>query len=115
MLIVAAVLFAVAALGGLTMAYIYFKKHRNPPIVLATLHGALAAAALLVLLRVVMQAGRGGLPAWALGLFVVAALGGFFLFSYHIRGRPLPSKVVVIHATVAIVAFVLLLAGIAAA
>jgi len=115
MLITAAVLFAVAALGGLTMAYIYFKKDRNPPGVLATLHGVLAATALVILMRVVIQTSSVGFLAWALGVFVVAALGGFFLFSYHIRGQRLPSPVVVIHAAVAVTAFVLLLAGTAAA
>ena len=54
------------------------------------------------------------LVAWALGLFVVAALGGFFLVSYHLRGQRLPSPVVVIHALVAVAAFLLLLAGIMA-
>lgn len=115
MLITAAVLFAVAALGGLTMAYVHFKKDRNPPGVLAALHGVLAATALVILLWVVVQTGRGGSLAWALGLFVVAALGGFFLVSYHIRKQRLPSPVVVIHAAVAVAAFVLLLAGITTA
>lgn len=115
MLIVSAVLFALAALGGLTMAYIYFKKDRNPPGTLAALHGVAAATALVILLWAVVRAGSGGLVAWALGLFVVAALGGFFLFSYHVRGRRLPGPGVVVHATVAVAAFVLLLAGIAAA
>jgi hypothetical protein len=115
MLIASAVLFALAALGGLAMAYIYFTKDRNPPGALAALHGVAAATALVILLWVVVRAGSGGPVAWALGLFVAAALGGFFLFSYHVRGRRLPGRVVVIHAVVAVAAFVLLLAGIAAA
>ena len=115
MLIVSAVLFAIAALGGLAMAYIYFRKDRNPPGALAALHGILAATALVILLWVVVRAGSGGLVAWALGLFVLAALGGFFVFSYHIRGRRLPAPGVVVHAVVAVTAFVLLLAGIALA
>jgi hypothetical protein len=115
MLIVSAALFALAALGGLTMAYIYFKKDRNPPGALAVLHGVVAATALVILLWVVLRAGSGGPVAWALGLFVVAALGGFFVFSYHIRGRRLPAPAVVIHAAVAVSAFVVLLFGIATA
>jgi len=112
MLIAAAVLFAIAALGGLTMAYIHFKQDRNPPGALAALHGVAAATALVILLWAVVQTGAGGALAWSLGLFVVAALGGFFLVSYHIRKRRLPSPVVVIHALVAVAAFVLLLGGI---
>lgn len=112
MLIVSAVLFALAALGGLTMAYIYFTKDRNPPFALAALHGVAAATALVILLWAVLRAGSGGLVAWALGLFVVAALAGFFLFSYHMRGKTLPGPGVIAHAAVAVTAFVLLLAGI---
>jgi hypothetical protein len=115
MLIVAAALFAVAALGGLTMAYIHFGKQRNPPFALAVLHGVFAATALIILLWTVLRMPSGTLVAWALGLFVVAALAGFFLFSYHIRGKSLPGPGVVVHAAVAVTAFVLLLVGIVAA
>jgi hypothetical protein len=115
MLIAAVVLFAIAALGGLTMAVFHFRKDRNPPGVLAALHGVVAATALLILLWAVVQTSAGGALAWALGLFVLAALGGFFLVSFHVRARRLPGPVVVIHALVAVVAFVLLLAGIIAA
>jgi len=112
MLIVAAVLFALAAVGGLAMAFIHFKRDRNPPGALAAVHGVAAATALVILLWAVVQTGAGGAVAWALGLFVVAALGGFFLVSFHVRKRRLPSPVVVIHALVAVAAFLLLLGGI---
>lgn len=112
MLILATVLFAAAAVGGLVMAYIHFKKNKNPPAALAIVHGVAAATALVILLFAVVSMNMSGPVAWALGLFVVAALGGFFLVSYHIRGQRLPSKVVVIHAIAAVVAFVLLLIGI---
>jgi len=111
---IAAVLFAVAAVGGLVMAYMHFMQDRNPPGVLAALHGILAASALLVLIWGVIQVGAGTVLAWALGLFVVAALGGFFLVSFHLRKKRLPSAVVVIHALVAVVAFGLLLFAILA-
>jgi len=114
MLVVAAVLFAIAAVGGLFMAYIHFKQNRNPPGAIAALHGLLAATALLVLIWAVLQSGATSFIAWALGLFVVTALGGFFLVSFHLRKLRLPSPVVVIHALVAVAAFLLLLAGIMA-
>jgi hypothetical protein len=113
MLVLTAVLFALAAVGGLTMAYIYFMKQRNPPFALAVLHGVFAASALILLLWVVLRTGAGGWVSWALGLFVVAALAGFFLFSYHMRGKVLPGPGVVVHAALAVTAFLLLLAGIA--
>jgi hypothetical protein len=113
MLIVAAVLFALAAVGGLTMGYIYFSRKRNPPFTLAVLHGLFAATALIILLWTVLRTHSAGLVAWALGIFVVAALAGFFLFSYHVRGKPLPGPGVIAHAALAVTAFLLLLAGIA--
>lgn len=112
MYIAAAVLFAIAALGGLTMAWFHFIRGRNPPNSIAALHGVFAAVGLLVLIWAVIEVGATTATAWALGLFVVAALGGFFLLSFDLRGRRLPSPVLVIHALVAIVAFVTLLVGI---
>jgi len=111
MLVIAAVLFALAAVVGLTMAYIYFSKKRLPPFALALLHGVFAATALIVLLWTVLRTHAGGLFAWALGIFVVAAFAGFFLFSYHIRGKSLPAPGVLVHASLAVTAFLLLLAG----
>jgi len=42
-------------------------------------------------------------------LFVVAALGGFGLLSFHLRGKPLPGALAIIHGLVAAVALVLLI------
>lgn len=108
MLTVALTLFAIAALGGLVMLYFHFKKNRNPPGALAVLHGVIAATALGILLWFVVTTGATGKVVLALGLFVLAALGGFFLVSYHVRNIRLPSAVVLIHAAVAVVAFLLL-------
>jgi hypothetical protein len=44
------------------------------------------------------------------GLLVLAAFGGFFLAAYHLRKKLPPKPVVVIHAGVAVVGFLLLLA-----
>ena len=43
-------------------------------------------------------------------LLVIAALGGFFLGSFHLRKQLPPKAVVVIHALVAVVGFLLLAA-----
>ena len=112
MLIASAVLFAIAAIGGLAMAYIRIRKNSNPPGALAALHGIVAATALVLLLWTVVQSSVGTVAAWALGLFVVAALGGFYLVSFHVRKQRLPIPVVVVHGLVAVAAFVLLLAAI---
>jgi glucose uptake protein GlcU len=104
-------LFAVAAVAGLTMAVMHFKKVSPPRPVFAVLHGLFAASGLVVLLLAVLKVGMQGAPAIALGLLVVAALGGFGLLSFHLRGRALPSGLVVGHALLAVAGFVTLLAA----
>jgi hypothetical protein len=105
------VLFAIAAGGGLLLATLRFKD-RELPMPVALLHGALAAGGLLTLILIVVKHGGGSLVRVALGLFVIAALGGFFLFSFHVRGKKLPLGVVGVHGAAAVVAFVLLLIGV---
>jgi hypothetical protein len=48
----------------------------------------------------------------ALGLFAVAALGGFVLFSFHLRKEQLPTGIIMVHALVAIAAFLILLGAV---
>jgi hypothetical protein len=102
------ILFAVAAVGGLTLAVMRF-RNQPLPMPLALVHGAVAAIALVILLVVALGASGTSLLKLALGGFVVAALGGFFLFSFHVRKRQLPIPVVVIHGLVAVAAFITLL------
>ncbi len=108
MLVTAAVLFALGALGGLYMAVSHFRGRRWP-LGLAVVHGLLGASGLVLLAWAIYHAGSTGYLVIALVLFVVAALGGFVLFANHLRGRALPSPVVILHALVAVTAFVLLL------
>jgi peptidoglycan/LPS O-acetylase OafA/YrhL len=109
MLSIAAILFAVAALGGLLLAFNHFTG-RARPWPLAIIHGAVAASAFVVFLLAVVQGGAASPKVyWSLGLFAAAALGGLLLFSFHIRNKPLASPVVVIHGGAAVAAFLLLL------
>ncbi len=112
MLDTAAILFALAAAGGLAMAIIHLrsKGEKHPPMPLALLHGALAAAALLLVIAAFVQVGASDLGWLALALFVIAALGGFVLFANHLRKKPLPTPLVLVHGGAAVVGFVLLLA-----
>lgn len=107
MLTLAVVLFALAALGGLTLALMH-RQGRDVPVPLALVHGVLAAAGLVVLAWAWLSQGLGGLATLALVLFVVAALGGFYLFAQHLQGRTLRLPIILIHGAVAVVAFVLL-------
>jgi hypothetical protein len=110
-MIVTLVLFAIAALGGLVLASIRLRGS-NPPLALALIHGALAAAGLVALILAVLHASASpSAPRIALALFVVAALGGFVLFAAHLRKNNIPVPLMLIHAVVAVGGFVTLLLG----
>lgn len=49
----------------------------------------------------------------ALGVFVVAALGGCYLLSFHVRKQPYPRLVLLVHAALAAIGTVLLVMAIA--
>ena len=110
MLKIAVVLFALAALGGIILASLHLKT-KNAPIPLALLHGLLAAAGLVLLITAVVQMASAGLAGVALVIFIIAALGGFVLFAMHLKKRPLPGGLIVVHGLVAVVAFIVLLVG----
>jgi len=118
MFTLSAVLFAIAALGGLTLAVLHFRAHgkTHPPTVLALLHGLVAAMGVIFLAVGIaatangFSAGLTSMAVLALILFVLAALGGAYMFfGRHLRGEPLPTPVVVIHGLAAVSGFVLLL------
>lgn len=110
MLIIALILFAVAALAGVAMAVMHFRGQTPPRPMLAVLHGLFAASGLVVLLIAVLRLGMENLAGLAFGLLLLAALGGFGLLSFHLRDRPLPSGIVVGHALVAVIGFLVLAA-----
>lgn len=103
----AVIIFAIAALGGLFLVS-YVLRGRLAPWAVSILHALLGAAGLVVLLLAVLQGGAGRVTA-ALGLLVVAALGGFYLASLHLRGTVAPKGVVFLHAGLAVVGFLTLL------
>jgi hypothetical protein len=104
------IFFGLAAVGGLTMAFIRFRGAPTPPLPLALLHGAGAATGLILLLLYVMRGGGGGLVTPALICFVLAAVGGFAMFAMHLTKKALPIPLVVIHGIAAVIGFSLLLA-----
>src|SRR5213079_480906 len=109
---VAAILFAVAAVTGIAIAFIRLSGRDLPPIGLAILHGLFAASGLVALTIVAVAPGAAQWARISLGIFVVAALGGFVLFSFHLRRRALPVPIIAIHGFVAVIAFVVLLVAI---
>lgn len=110
MLTYALVVFAVAALGGLLLAASVLRG-KFAPWALSVAHALLGATGLGLLVFVVLQGVAPGRVTIALGLLVVAALGGFYLASIHLRGRIAPKAVVFIHGVVAVTGFLTLLSA----
>ena len=108
MLNYAIVIFAIAAVGGLILA-MHVLRGKFAPWALSLGHAVLGAAGLVLLILIALQgAGTSRLLA-ALGILVVAALGGFFLASFHLRRKLPPKAVVCVHAGVAVAGFLTLL------
>jgi glucose uptake protein GlcU len=108
----AVLLIALAAVIGLTMAVQHFRGRTPPKAGLAILHGLLTVSGVIVLLLGVLEVGFGTAHTWALALFAIVALGGVYLVSHHIRKRPLPNAVVVIHGVGAVIAFLVLVTAV---
>lgn len=112
MLNIAILIFAIGAVGGLVLAS-HVLRGRLAPWALSLLHMALGATGLVLTALVVLggsDAGKGIIPI-ALLVLVVAALGGFYLASIHARKVVAPKGVVVLHASLAVVGFLLLVGG----
>jgi len=107
-MITALVLFGLAAVGGIILALQRFTGKPLPSFPLAIVHG-LAAAAGLVALIIFVAGGAGGGAQTALIFFLIAALGGFYLFFKHLKQTALPIPVMIVHALVAVTAFLILL------
>jgi hypothetical protein len=109
-MVAAAVVLGFAALGGLTLAGIRLSGTPRPPTWMALGHGGVAAVGLILLIYAAVSAGIPVLAQVALGVFIVAALGGATMFlGFHLRGRALPIPLVIGHGVAALTGFVLLL------
>ncbi len=104
-----AVVLAITAAGGVVMAVMRFGGRPAPPSWLAMLHGLLAAAGLTLLAYAYFTLAIPAFAALALLLFVIAAAGGVVMnLRFDLKAQPLPIWLVVVHAAIAVVAFVLL-------
>jgi hypothetical protein len=73
------------------------------------LHGLLAATGLVVLLYALWLGAQAAPLVIGAVLLVIAALGGFYMFSFHLRDLTPPKAVVVVHALAAVLGVVCLL------
>jgi hypothetical protein len=108
MLTYAIIVFAIAALGGVILASKVLTG-KLAPWALSVIHAALGALGLVLLIYQVVVVGGAGRITAALALLIIAALGGFFLASFHFRKQIAPKGIVVIHAGVAVAGFLTLL------
>lgn len=104
----AIVLFALAAVLGLTILISWLSKKNASRAVIYS-HGIVAAAAL-VLLIIYASRNPEHFPKASIVLFVTAALGGFYMFFADLRKNKRPVAVAFIHGLLAVAGFVMLLA-----
>jgi hypothetical protein len=112
MMAVAVCLFALAAVGGLVMLVQVFRGAQRPWSWLAMGHGFLASAGLTLLIYASLKAGVPGLVNTGLVVLLAAAMGGGLLaLKYHVNMLPLSRPIVIGHALLAVVGFLLVLVG----
>jgi glucose uptake protein GlcU len=94
------------------MAGVRATGDRNPPAWLAMLHGLLAAAGLTLLLFAAFTIGLPKYALWGTILLIVAAVGGLYLnLGFQEKRELLPKPIMYVHALIAVIGFVLLIAG----
>lgn len=108
MLNYAIIVFAITAVVGLLLAASVLRG-KLAPWALSIVHALLGATGLVLLILTAMQGAWPGRVTASLGLLVVAALGGFYLASIHLRKQVAPKGIVVLHAGLAVAGFLTLL------
>lgn len=102
------ILLGIAAILGLTIATAIFQEKETPKPIVFT-HGGLAATGLILLIIYAVQH-PADYPLVGLIVLIIAAIGGFYLFSKDMkRKKPGPGVVIVIHALAAVSGVILLL------
>jgi hypothetical protein len=108
MLTYALIAFAIAAVGVLVLAA-HVLRGKLAPWALSLLHAALGATGLALLILLLLEGSVPQIVLIAFILLLLAAFGGFFLASFHLRRR-LPLKTFVgLHAGLAVAGFLILL------
>ncbi|MDO6391545.1 hypothetical protein Q4E40_15510 [Pontibacter sp. BT731] len=98
--------FALAALLGMYLLTFVLRGKETPKAIVFS-HGPMAVVGLVLL---IIYIARGGPNPWeSLVLFVLAALGGLYMISRDLTGRPIPKALAVGHGLLAVGGFVLLL------
>lgn len=103
---IGAVVWALGAAGGITMAWLRIAGAPHPPSWLAGLHGLAAVTGLVCVgwSALMRFEGQDVLQNVALGLGVLAAAGGLtLLLGFHMRARRLPVPIIIVHGILGLV------------
>ncbi|MGZ3864583.1 MAG: hypothetical protein ACXVPN_15350 [Bacteroidia bacterium] len=106
MIYVTIALFALSAVLGLAILIKWLTKKEASKAVIYS-HGIVAALALVLLVLFAIK-NPDNFPKVSIILFVVAALGGFYMFFNDLRNKPSPMAVAFIHALLAVGGFLAL-------
>lgn len=106
MLYISIALFALTAVLGIAILYNWLMK-KNASAAVVYSHGIFAAIALVFLVVFAVQ-NPGNYPKISIILFVVAALGGFYMFYNDLKKKFSPMSVALVHALLAVGGFVML-------
>jgi len=107
MINLAIVLFALSAVLGMTILVKWLTKKNAPKAVIYS-HGLVAATALVLLVLYALQNPE-NFPQTSIVFFVLAALGGFYLFIRDMQKQASPLAIAFVHALLAVTGLVTLL------
>jgi hypothetical protein len=110
----ALVIFAIGALAGVMLAT-HVLRGQLAPWALSLLHAGVGAIGLLLLIYAAVTTAIPHMALAALVILAIAALGGFYLASVHLRGKVAPQPIVFVYAGVAVVGFLTLLGAVVGA
>lgn len=105
MLILTIIIFVITACLGAYLLSYWLKRIETPKGV-ALMHGAFGATGIILL---IIYSFSNPYALISLGVFIVAALGGFFIFFCDILGKKIPQVIGIIHGLVAISGLILLI------
>ncbi|CEK11035.1 hypothetical protein [Legionella hackeliae] len=104
-LILAIIFFSLAAILGIYLLS-YVLAEQNTPKGVAIIHGAMASCGLLL---VIIYSLLYQPPTASLIIFLLAALGGIFIFYRDITGKKVPKLLAMGHGSIAVIGFILLI------
>jgi len=107
MIYISIILFALSAVLGLSILIKWLTKKDASRTVIYS-HGIAAAAALILLIVYAVQNPE-NFPKASLILFILAALGGFYMFIRDLQQKASPMFIAFVHALLAVSGFVALL------